>query len=149
METMRHYIKLMLKRRGYVDIVDDGENIIADGEIIVFFVKKGKLTIDVVKFIINQLGDITKVIVAYGKSLTPDAKNILSLKKALITFETFHFDELMYDPIRYKVEKEEQKIKKLPLIHQSDIVCRYYNFQPGDVIRIEEDTGYFDIRRVI
>lgn len=31
-------------------------------------------------------------------------------------------------------------LDKLPLIHKTDAVCRYYNFKPGDVIKVTRDS---------
>lgn len=157
MDTVKQNTIKMLNRRGYDQLVEDESEYIkmvndAEEPIMVFFVEHTKVKIDIVKMIIAKVKFIYNVIIVHAKSLTPDAKYTLSFNK-LFHFETFTFDEMMYDPIEivpihrlYKGKIKEQN--KLPIIMATDIIVRYFDFKKGSIIEIDDD-GYISYRRVV
>lgn len=157
--TIRENTINMLRRRGYVHLV---ENVVpeylkmtdAEGDpIMVFFIEHTKVKIEIVKMIISKAKFVYNVIVVHAKPLTPDANYTLSFNK-LFHFETFTFDEMMYDPIAivptHRLYRGDpfKEIHKLPVILSTDIVVRYFDFKRGSVIEIDDD-GYISYRRVV
>lgn len=156
MDTVKENTIKMLNRRGYDTLVENETEYIKmtndDESIMVFFVEHTKVKIDIVKMIISKSKFIYNVIIVHAKSLTPDAKYTLSFNK-LFHFETFTFDEMMYDPIEVVPTHRlyEGKIKesnKLPVILSTDIIVRYFDFKRGSIVEIDDD-GYISYRRVI
>lgn len=141
------YATLLLNRRGYKTKKNNNNlyGINADGkEIICYFVENAKVTIDVIKTILST-SKIKHILIIYSKSLTPDAKQAISLNKIFL-FEIFSYDELSYDPISIvpkhtKINKKPKEWHKFPIILNTDIIARYYGFQRGDVIAIDEENG--------
>lgn len=156
MDVIKQNTIKMLNRRGYDKLVEDEAEYIKmindDEAIMAFFVEHTKVKIDIVKMIISKVKFMYNVIIVHAKSLTPDAKYTLSLNK-LFHFETFTFDEMMYDPIEivpvhrlYKGKIKEES--KLPVILSTDIIVRYFDFKKGSIIEIDDD-GYISYRRVV
>lgn len=174
MDIVTKMTKKMLERRHYVSIefTEDDEcgkkpRFIAskeDDDVTVFFIEHNKVTHKVIKSIIS----ITKtehIIIVYAFSLTPDAKQIVNnafsltpdVKQCTDTqvyrFEVFSFDEMSYDPIdivpsHVKINNKPAEWNKLPIILTTDIIARYYWFQHGDVIAIDEND-YTSYRKCI
>lgn len=162
--TIRENTMNMLRRRGYVHLV---ENVVPeylkmtdhkDDPIMVFFIEHTKVKIEIVKMIISKAKFVYNVIVVHAKPLTPDANYTLSFNK-LYHFETFTFDEMMYDPIAivpthrlYTAEPHHNnklnEINKLPIILSTDLIVRYFDFKRGSIIEID-DEGYISYRRVV
>lgn len=157
MDIVRENTIKMLHRRGYTKITEEMPEYIKmiddnDKCIIVFFVQHTKVKIDIVKMIISKAKYVYNIIIIHAKSLTPDAKYTLSYNK-LFYFETFSFDEMMYDPIEIVPTHilftgKINDVMKLPIILLSDIIVRYYDFKKGSIIEIEDD-GFISYRRVV
>jgi DNA-directed RNA polymerase subunit H (RpoH/RPB5) len=156
MDIVKENTIKMLHLRGYTKITEDEPEYIKmttdDESIMVFFVEHTKVKIDIVKMIISKAKFMYNVIIVHAKSLTPDAKYTLSFNK-LFHFETFTFDEMMYDPIEivptHKLfEGNIKDVIKLPIILLSDIIVRYFDFKKGSIIEIN-DEGYISYRRVV
>lgn len=122
----------------------------------VYYVYTTKVSIDVIKYIINA-GKSSRIIIVYEKSLTPDAKQAISVNK-ILTFEIFSFEEMSYDPIiivphHYIVPAEECKTlketNKFPIILETDIISRYYHFRKGMIIGIEEAGNVLVYKRCV
>lgn len=158
MDIVRKNAIKMLQRRGY-DTVKENENeylkIVnseTDDSVMVFFVEHTKVKIDIVKMIIAKAKFAYNVVIVHAKPLTPDAKHVITFNK-LFHFETFFFDEMMYDPIEIVpkhtlYEGKFKEISKLPVILSSDIIVRYFCFKKGSVVEIDDD-GYISYRRVV
>jgi DNA-directed RNA polymerase subunit H (RpoH/RPB5) len=160
-------VKKMLARRGYNDIkyTDIEPQIIAKNTetsdiINVFFVQYVKVTINVIKSIISA-STSTHIIIVNSFPLTPDAKQTLNSmlssssiqsEDRLFKFELFSEEEMSYDII--SIVPQHRKINningsKLPIILSTDIVSRYYDFRPGDIIEITEENGVLAYRRCV
>ena len=79
------------------------------------------------------------------------------LENKIPNITIFKYKSLMFNLIDHEyvpkheriTEKNTEKLKldlmindleKLPIIHKTDAVCRYYNFKPGDVIKVTRDS---------
>lgn len=170
-------VKLMFNRRGYINRDDDDEKEKkiyphadiryalnyrdGDANVVAYFVKGAKISIDVIKNVITKIDENVKhVFLIYDKCLTPDAKSAVSINKIFV-FELFSFDEMSYDVIslsrsRYsKFDKSSETIfkewNKLPIVLSTDPICKYYGFKSGNIILIkdEEDEGEVSLRRCV
>jgi hypothetical protein len=158
-ETIMRNTKLLLNRRGYTDIVylEDSKSgpkprLLADGKMTVFFIVHNKVTIHVIKAIISMV-TTENVMIVYKYSLTSDAKQSIQSGGSLFKFEIFSFDEMSYDPIEAapvhrKVLHTPNEWTKLPYILTTDIISRYFGFQHGDTVAIEED-GFISYRKCV
>ena len=153
----------MLEQRGY--IITDLE--LFKGEcgnktIIVFFNACAKLNVEKVQEYISALqqADIHHCIIIYKNSITPVAKKVI---EELVDFKLECFDE---KTLRYNITKhslvpkhsalskkanDEFKKKygiKIPVLLKTDPVCRFYNFQRGDIIKVIRMDGFVSYRIV-
>lgn len=103
-----------------------------------------KVNIDVMKKYIYELDGlkIYHAIIVYDKTITSSAKKIIE-QIVKFYFEVFFIDELQYNITKHILYSKHEKItfknnitKKLPVIFKTDPVCRYFNFQKGDIIKI-------------
>ena len=153
-------VKDMIEQRGYFISEEDDEKFIAVNEnkesIVVFTTLVDKFNVDRIKDKIGILNsiDANHCIVIYGNSVTSMAKKLVenSIEKK---FELFTQDELQYNithhclvPTHVKLpdmEAKDFKKKyglKFPTLLKTDPVCRFYNFQRGDIIKIiRKDSG--------
>lgn len=151
----------MLQRRGKkTERIERG----SDGPIIwsrtedalVLFVEHGKITKEIVKSILklSKPSDGLTILV-HKNSLTPDAKNALeilqhvrdeSLNDTKPVFSMFTYDEMSFDlietvpPHSLVAGPKPKELQKFPIILATEPVARYYAFQRGDVIRVEEEA---------
>ena len=107
----------------------------------VFFPKNKKLKVGTLR----TLGQADAIFVS-ELGITPFAKKELKKKSCQI----FSYDELIVPVARHvdvpphrRLPKEERDrlekkypTKLLPLLPESDPICKYYNFRPGDVVEI-------------
>ena len=144
----------MIKQRGYKIKDNDDSKIIGINDngkqIVVFKQPIDKFNVDHIKqkvSILNNIG-IKNCIVIYTNSVTSIAKKLVE-SSIDIEFELFTQDELQYNitkhrlvPEHIKLYEEEAKIfkknygMKFSIILKTDPVCRFYNFQRGDIIKI-------------
>jgi len=123
-------------------------------KIVMFFIPINKVSIQVIKNIMSfstTQHRAKHIIICHVLSLTPDAKQIVELNSSHNTpyfFETFTFDFLSFDPIiistvpsHTKVSIFPKELTKLRRILSTDVICKYYGFQIGDIILLNEESG--------
>lgn len=156
----------MLIQRGYRISTDDENGIIAINEagkkIITLFDSLAKFNVDRVQeyvAIMKQSG-IPHCIVVYQNSITPVAKKVID-ELHDYKMETFEEKTLRYNitkhrlvPAHTALSKFESDIFrkrygiKIPVLLKSDPVSRFYNFQRGDIVKIERTGGMVSFRIV-
>lgn len=123
-----------------------------------------KINIDFIKKYIELMPKIKheRLIIVHGHNITPSVKKIIQLTD-FIKFEVFHIHEFGFVLIDHKFVPQHSKVvpstdeykeikalnllNKIDKILDSDVICRYYNFQTGDLIRIQGDD-YVNYRMV-
>ena len=132
-----------------------------------------KISINTIKECLSRLEELeyNHIILVYNGKLTSCANNVVKtientkesdnlIKK---TFEVFNKDELQLNITKHhlaskhevveKKELDELKSKldilKLPVILKIDPMCKFYNFQIGDIIKITRRNGFIAYRRCI
>jgi len=157
-EKAIHTITEMMKDRGYHKKSDD--ELIYENEknnhIKIFFCMQSKVNIEMMKKYINELNlcNVYHSIIIYSQTITSSAKKILE-HIVKFCFETFHIDELQYNITKHvlyspheKIEYKDKLNKKIPIIFKTDPVCRYFNFDKGNVIKIIRKNGMIVYRIV-
>lgn len=158
-------ITLMLTRRRYGDIgpintslpniasFTAQRNDDTTDSYFVVIVSKTKVTIDILKKILTISGASKQIVIVYEIALTPDAKQAIEINRT-ITFQTFCFDELMYDPIlvapkHYLVTEPCKEWNKYPVLLSTDVIAKYYHFKRGDIVAVEESPHVLIYRRCV
>ena len=154
-------VKDMIQQRGYLISEEDDEKFIGVDEnkqsIVVFTTLVDKFNVDRIKEKVAILNSINAnhCIVIYGNSVTSMAKKLVenSVEKK---FELFTQDELQYNITKHRLVPKHIKLNnedakdfkkkyglKFPALLKTDPVCRFYDFQRGDVIKIirQESCG--------
>jgi len=167
MQQARIIVKEMLSARGYSEFEDLGSNKIKaykEGDIIiVFFSDSPKLNISILKNYQKELTneDINHAIIVYNDVITSSAKRAIEQteKHDIEIFLTseFQFNITTHNLVpKHSLVKESEKdeilkkqIKNLPIIIRSDAIVRFYNFKPGDLIRIVRNEDIIAYRRVV
>ena len=104
--------------------------------------------------------NLVHAIIIYKDSVTHVAKKVIDDLQG-ITIELFDEKTLRYNITKHrlvpqhtpltKTESMEFRKKygvKLPVILKSDPIAHFYNFQKGDIIRIDRPDGYVSFRIV-
>lgn len=152
----------MLKARNYEITEENGRifGIQKNDAICAYLTKYDKISIKDINEVYSncQKENINHVIIV-GKTITPAAK-----KEALacdIEMEIFFEKELQFNitkhklvPIHKILSKEEsdhlrktvRKITKLPLIIKTDPIYKFYNYKPGQIIKIFRMDGSISYR---
>lgn len=162
----------MLQQRGYNRITqNENASIVASksGEtIVIFFNSTLKLDVERVKEYITLMVDseIHHSIIIYKDSVTPVARKVIEeLPKSAETngllIELFEEKSLRYNITKHRLvpkhtalsksESAEFRAKfgtKIPALLKVDPVVRFYNFQRGDIVRIDRVDGYVSFRLV-
>lgn len=152
-------LELMLSRRGFSKVVKKGEHIKDVGTLTImenpdtkeyiytYFITPGdKVFVKKIREIIVPGEKKHAIIIVHDMPFTSDSKSTIQVNNVFV-FETFSYDELMYDPISiipkpyelYKgpVIKEASKLPKI-----CDAITKYYAFKPGSIIQVEDErTG--------
>jgi len=117
---------------------------------IVFMLSGVKLNIANVKECIKILDQIQSkyCIIIYNNNITSSAKRVLN-NFVDVVFEMFTVNELKYNisdhilvpkHICLNPTEQEEFIGKMgidiPILHKTDPVCRFYNFQKGSIIKV-------------
>lgn len=157
----------MVEQRGFEVIEDVEEYIFAEkgegGEAIaVFFDTSQKLDTDKVKLYIAKMKEleIKACVIVYRDTVTPPAKNVIEELQEF-NIEIFKETSLRYNITKHrlvprhstlpKAEAIEFKKKygvKIPVLLKTDQVARFYNFQKGEIIRIDRNDGTVSFRIV-
>jgi DNA-directed RNA polymerase I, II, and III subunit RPABC1 len=126
-----------------------------------FITNDDKLNIQGIKDKISILNkeNATRCIIVYKSSITSSAKK--SLDTVNYRFELFALHELQFNVTKHRLvprhehvthsEKEELNKNykgKLPILLQTDAICRYYAFEKGEYIRITRKNGTIAYRVV-
>lgn len=152
-------LELMLSRRGFSNVVKKEENIKDVGTLTImenpgtkeyiytYFITPGdKVFVKKIREIIVQEEKKHTIIIVHDMPFTSDSKSTIQVNNVFV-FETFSYDELMYDPISiiprpYELYKGPaiKEVSKIPKI--CDCITKYYAFKPGSIVQVEDErTG--------
>lgn len=153
MAAVRTNTLKMLERRGYdMNIVESADVYLRIPSALIVFVPDEKVNISQMKNILALRIDEERVVIVHTKTITSEAKNIISSTRNV---ETFMYDEMEFDrmeivPVHIKVEGDKPKDwKQYPILLRTDATCRYFGFERGDIVKIVEDDGTICYRRVV
>ena len=164
----------MLQQRGYDTITQNEDASIVgtksgqNDTIAIFFNPSLKLDVERVKEYITLMvdSDIHHSIIVYKDSVTPVARKVIEeLPKSADThgllIELFEEKSLRYNITKHRLVPKHTALSKsesadfrtkygtkIPVLLKIDPVVRFYNFQRGDVIRIDRVDGYVSFRLV-
>jgi DNA-directed RNA polymerase subunit H (RpoH/RPB5) len=108
---------------------------------------------------ILQQKNLSHAVIVYDNLITSSTKKLLTHLLDM-KIELFSIDELQYNLTHHvlfarheKVKGDELQrirplIKKLPIILKTDPVCRYYNFNRNDILKIFRRDGSVSYRVV-
>jgi len=155
----------MLEQRNY-EIISREEQIIAlkpDGEqIIVFFADTIKFNVQNIQIYINMMHnlEINHCIIVYNGTITPFAKKAI-LQSTEMTFELFSVDDLQINITKHILQPKfqlltnnetdkmtQQYLLKFGTLKKEDPICRFYNFQKGNIIKIIRSNNCITYRIV-
>lgn len=167
-------IKEMLEQRGYKDLVVENEDKhkvvkgVRGTKIIYAFITKidkfnTEKTQEYIKLM--QENDITHAIIVYRQVITSTAKkNIEKLPtndEVNIKIELFSDKELRFNITKHRLQpkfklfnhKEATTFKRdygksIPIMFTCDPIARFFNYKPGDIIRLTNSDGYVSYRIV-
>lgn len=154
----------MLEQRGFeVEVTDEG--LVGKkprSAVIVFFNLTPKVNNDRIQEYITKMRNtgFTHAIVVYNESVTPMAQKVVDELEG-IRIELFQMNSLRYNITKHRLvpkhtplTKGEMKVfkeefgTKIPILLYSDPIARFYDFQRGDVIKVERNNGYICYRIV-
>jgi DNA-directed RNA polymerase I, II, and III subunit RPABC1 len=154
----------MLEQRGY-EVDDSEENFTATcgtKRVVVFYNDAPKVNNERIQEYITKMRNlsINHAIVVYQDSITPVAQKIVTELQGM-RMELFEAKTLRYNITKHrlvpkhtpltKTETRTFKEKygvKIPVLLTTDPVARFYDFQKGDVIRVERHNGFVCFRIV-
>ena len=147
-------VTLMVKRRGYSEIILGRDNLKDVGEFSIYRNPENveHITVYLIKYAekvsIKKIREIIKhslekrVILIHDMPFTPDSKHTIQVNNVFI-FEVFTYEEMMYDPLSiidnpYKLYTGPplKEINKLPKI--SDIITKYMAFPVGSIVQVDD-----------
>jgi DNA-directed RNA polymerase I, II, and III subunit RPABC1 len=159
----------MIDQRGYKIIDKDDERILAnkpDGtQMCIFLSNYSKFNVDSIQEYLSMMKkmEISHCIIVYRDNITPVAQKIVD-DIFDMQIELFNEDELQYNITKhYLVPKHELMYKKgtpdcikfkkkytdkFPILQKSDPVCRFYNYDKGDIIKVTRRNDYVSFRVV-
>jgi DNA-directed RNA polymerase I, II, and III subunit RPABC1 len=149
----------MLQQRGYIVQTDNdiiiGTHKLSNERIVVFY-NSSSITISHIKEyigIMNKTG-FNHAILIYKENVTPQAGKTLEILTNTKEIEIFQEKSMVYNitkhrlvPIhrclsRFECDLFKHKYgTKLPIILQTDVVSKFYNFKPGNIIEITRSDG--------
>jgi DNA-directed RNA polymerase I, II, and III subunit RPABC1 len=154
----------MLEQRGYTVVQIEEDIIIGDSqdERIIVFYNKESITIANIKEYVGFMdkSGLKHAIIVYNNTITPQAnKTIATLPNMEI--EIFLERSLLYNITKHRLVPEHVNLSpaetlifkkkygiKLPVIKRTDAISRFYNYKPGDVIKITRNDGIVAYRIV-
>ena len=149
----------MLQQRGYV-VTNEDEIIVGTrraqtSDRIIVFWNTGSIAISHVKEYVSIMDktEFNHAIVVYRDGVTPQAgKTIEMLPDKEI--EVFQEKKMLYNITKHRLVPRHRCLSsfevanfkrkfgiKIPVLLQSDVVSRFYNFVPGDIIEITRADG--------
>lgn len=153
------HLELMLARREFTKIVKKQEPVKDIGTLTIvenpttgeyiytYFITPGeKVSVKKIREIIVQEEKKRVIVIVHDMPFTSDSKSTIQVNNVFV-FETFSYDELMYDPISiiqnpYELYTGEpiKEVAKIPKI--CDAITKYYAFPLGSIIQVrDERTG--------
>ena len=165
-DNIRRTCVEMLEQRGFTIDEEDDDMIIgvreSDYNVIVFFDISQKLDTDKVKIFIAKMKelDFRNCIIVYKESVTSPARKVIEeLQEYKI--EIFKETELRYNITKHNlvpkhislskaetIEFKKQYGVKIPVLLKTDAVAKFYNFQKGEIVKIERTDGTVSFRIV-
>lgn len=156
--------EMILQRNWTIDTHDEHIVGMTDNLVkyMVFFVSGQKLNIVNIKDCAKILtyNNIGYSILVYGDSITSSARKVLNTLPN-ITFELFSLDNLQYNITKHRYVRPHIKLTKseqeeftqkmgtdIPLLLKTDPICRFYNFEKGDIIKIIRKDNFISYRIV-
>ena len=156
--------EMILQRNWTIDTHDEHIVGMTDNLVkyMVFFISGQKLNIVNIKDCAKILTDnnIGYSILVYGDSITSSARKVLNTLPN-ITFELFSLDNLQYNITKHRYVRPHIKLTKseqeeftqkmgtdIPLLLKTDPICRFYNFEKGDIIKIIRKDNFISYRIV-
>ena len=154
----------MLEQRGFQVEIEE-EYILGRktrSSVIVFFNSSVKINNDRIQEYISKMKGLNFVhaIVVHDKAVTPMAQKVVEELQG-IRIELFPMKSLRYNITKHRLvprhvplSKMEMKSfkdlygTKIPYLLYSDPVARFYDFQRGDIIKIERSNGFICYRIV-
>jgi DNA-directed RNA polymerase I, II, and III subunit RPABC1 len=159
-------LREMLQQRGYQVFYDEESNMAGrkgrTSTIVVFFNLAPKVNNDRIQEYITKMKNLnyTHAIVVYQLSVTPPAEKVLQELQGL-RIEMFQSRTLRYNITEHRLvpkhtllSKSEIKTfkdefgTKIPILSYNDSIARFYDFQKGDIIKIERPNGFVCYRIV-
>ena len=158
-ERCAEIIKEMMMDRGFLIWLDmDAISICSTKDnkshIMIYMCHTEKFNIEGVKYAIYQLQQhqLKHVVIVYQNLITSSARKAVEHLQDYV-IELFEKKELQFNPTRHRLYCRHTKIKKedneiptnqvslLPILLRTDVICKYFHFHRGDVIKIERKNG--------
>jgi DNA-directed RNA polymerase subunit H (RpoH/RPB5) len=129
----------------------------------IYFCENEKLTLDNIREILSFLSSrsLFHSIVFYNQGYTPSVLKAFEHMDNKYDFELFAIHEFSYCltsiphycPHSLLTKEESKQIKKIygnhiPIITSKDMICRYFHFHKGDILRIHRKDGTLAYRIV-
>lgn len=129
--------------------------------IMIYLCRTEKFNIEGVKYAVYQLQQhrLKHVLIVYQNIITSSARKAVEHLQDY-DVELFEKKELQFNPTRHrlycphvKIEKDDNEIPKeqilhLPVLLRTDVICKYFQFHRGDVIKIQRKNGSVAYRLV-
>jgi DNA-directed RNA polymerase subunit H (RpoH/RPB5) len=157
----------LLEQRGYTIEDEEAEDTILasrGNEKMRVFMVENPVNVKTVETLISLMNaqSLSKGIVVYFSRITPYAKNVIEASED-VSLELFSERELRVNITKHSyvcghtlVEQSDPCMPylktvraKLPRLLQTDPVCKFYNFQPKNIIRIIRKDGSIAYRTVV
>lgn len=155
----RQTVTEMLQQRGYTvtdedDVVVGNRRFPTSDKVVVFY-NPVSISISHIKEYVGVMGKtgFDHAIVIYKDGVTPQASKTIEMLTDK-EIEVFQEKKMLYNITKHRLvpthrclsafEIESFKRKygiKIPVLLQTDVVVRFYNFKPGDVIEITRADG--------
>jgi len=154
----------MLTDREYTinHVSPDGQTIMAatkTGDLVAcFIIDNEKLTTRIMKPLLKECADksIEHIIIVYTQATVKRRKFDVRVDLFPFSFFSINPTKHVLVPKHTRASNEEiaslSKITtfdKLPYLLKSDVICQYYDFDEGDIIRIDRKSGSVAYRKVL
>ena len=165
LERIREITTEMLEQRGF-EVSEVADELVGTSQtkpaIIVFFNQSPKINNDrVQEYILKMRNDnFTHAIIVYNDAVTSTAQKVIDELKGM-RIELFKKSTLRYNITKHRLvpahsllTKTEMKTfkdtygTKIPIILYNDPVARFYDFQRGEIIKVERSNGFICYRIV-
>jgi len=166
--TAKKICREMLLLRNYKEEEETDDKIVFlrpdNKQVYVYFStsNNGKLNIQGIKEYIEdaEISLITNCIIIYTNSITASAKKVIS-NLIHMNIELFDQQDLQFNITKHRLARPHIKLdeveklkfisdygKDIPVLLKNDMMCRFYGFQKGDIIRVIRKDNYISYRIV-